>query len=476
MKQKYPLQENGSTTFLKYFIEPNFKKVVPLFLPLLKEMPSTDIRTLCDLNSKSEFKIGSEGEFFTKASGYQTTLDWMKATMLAEEDDVRFHLFYKNINIAKCPNLKYVYNDTNLDEEQFFKSFVLEGKSLNYLTNKTFNELDTQALEDGVSSESLNYDYKDKISQTIENIFNSMFSKISNIKFIKSENIENANVILYNSNHASAERVFFENDVITKTILGIKIASLIDLDNNDGRFNDLVHGLAHLFLDHPCENGFYFCNKETTQNSSDKFFALTALSGIGTYTVEEALTSVAKSALKKLDASGEQYNIQSLLPLDIAALRYSYGMPKPIAITYQLNNNEALKENFGWPIINHSLVCFSSTGNVTIDARNVEHYSLNLNYEEFSNITNSAIDYKFLLSYDTQIAKILINNAGPIALNNAFSTDIVIDPGFYDVIIHGDFYQNDIILNSYNNFSVTDKISIIDIYNFNDSIHQIIFL
>lgn len=303
-----------------------------------------------------------------------------------------------------------------------------------------------------------------------------MFAKNSNIKFIKCENTENANVIIYNSNHLSAEKVLFENGVITKTFLGIEMPSLISLNTTNGMFNDLAHGFAHLFLDHPCENGFYSCEKETIQNSSDKFFALTALSGIGTYTVWEELTNVAKSALNKLIDSGEQYHIQSLLPLDISALRHSYGMPKPIEMTYQLNNNEALEEIFGWPLINNSLVCFSSIGNITIDARDIVNYSLNLNYEEFSNITNSSIDYKFLLSYDTEIAKILINNAGAITLNNAFNTDIEVSPGFYDIVIHGDFYQNDIIFSSYDDFSAADNISTIDLYNFNDSIHRIIFL
>jgi len=132
------------------------------------------------------------------------------------------------------------------------------------------------------------------------------------------------------------------------------------------------------------------------------------------------------------------YNVQSLLPWDLAAIRYDYGMPKPMNMTYALDNTNSLNEIFAIPLVNNSLVTFSMIGDISIDATNVNDYEIDLRYDELSNITNSDINFHFTLSYDTEIAKIMINNAGSITLNNNLKTDIESLPGCYDIIINED--------------------------------------
>lgn len=125
-KQKYPLQENESNTLIKYSVEPNLTNILPFLMHLFEELPFVDIMVLCKFGTS---KIGSDNELFLKVSGYQSTLDWLRGTVLASEDDARFHLFYNIINIENCPRLKDVYQITNLRKNNFSNHLFLKVKA-----------------------------------------------------------------------------------------------------------------------------------------------------------------------------------------------------------------------------------------------------------------------------------------------------------------------------------------------------------
>lgn len=435
MKQKYQTKYN-ETTYISYSIlsPEEFKEILREFAVTYKDLyvpDSIDIYELCPY--KQVFNIKNEGEFFVKSGHYSSSEDLIIAEKTAAEDDIRFQIASNSSYLMNCNTSTGIYQLLNISSEQFYQSFVIDTMSLNSLYSSQRPDLpSTIELTNDLINKLTFDDVDTRYNQSlIDNILSKVFSANSNIIFKEVENYQNADLLLYHS-EATTEDLKYSNSNIIHLKAGLPIA---ELTNSSAIFpwNDFIHGLAHIVADHPCENGFYSCNKNTTQTNNPNIFMLTALAGIITPTLEEAKTDASRIIEMKVNA--KDYIIQSLLPWDLAALRYSYGMPEPVKMTYKLADQTQLGEVFGWPLVNNSLVTLSLVGNISIDTTNTKKYALDLRYDHLSNITNNEIDFKFLLSYDTEIAQIIINQSGSVILNKAFKTDIILLKGCYEVVV-----------------------------------------
>lgn len=105
-------------------------------------------------------------------------------------------------------------------------------------------------------------------------------------------------------------------------------------------------------------------------------------------------------------------------------------------------------------------------GSNIINAESVKFYEIDLRYDTLSNITNHNISLKFILSYDTEISEIIVNSPGDIILNPNYPTNIS--------ITNKDYSFN--LLNLERSPAYNYGPELIQIYNYNESIHDIYFV
>jgi hypothetical protein len=149
-------------------------------------------------------------------------------------------------------------------------------------------------------------------------------------------------------------------------------------------------------------------------------------------------------------------------------------MPQAKNITYKFSTSIDLENIFGYKLKDQALITLSNVGNTDIDIIDIQSYSIDLRYDHLSKIANQdqGINFSFLLSYDTEVSQIIVNKQGSIVLSDAFKTNIILQPGCYDVILHGENYQNDVIKHFEGvNTEICEQI---DVYNFNSSLHDIV--
>lgn len=468
MKQRYLMNNNGET-HINYCVDFSQNKRMELFKSFYNQnlfhikvaafVPEIDIDSICRLgDTNQEFNIRAEGEFFVKASSYSNTRELDYARELAVEDDARFKLHYNLINTTTCAELKNIFTFLNMNQQTFYQSFISDGLSISemytlqrpdlpsikQLTDKMLQNFSMEAMEG-------KYNYNATIiSDTktwIDNALKTVVGQNTNIIFKQIDDCHNASLVIVprlDFSAAASEELFYNNDtIITQTFEVV-------MPNTRAGWPETMHSFAHIFSDHPNENGFYQIDKEQLKLYQESF-------KFGTVFDHQQYFGV--------------YKAQSLLPWDIQALRYSYGIPKAQDITYNLNK---LQENFGYDLEDKALVTLSNIGQTTIDARDIANYSLDLRYEHVSNFINGNINCSFLLSYDTEVSQVILNLEGSITLSDNFKTNISLLPGCYDVMLHGNNYQNDIVKNFGNLDCVNEISQQIDVYNFDSSLHGVI--
>lgn len=460
MIQKYPKSLNG-TAVIKYYIEegkPPYKELFNNFGRY--SIPhSLEITDLC--NIEDNFKIGSEGQFFVKASSYQSNLDLAYAKQLAIEDYIRYKLFHNQLNTSICPGLFNVSSHLAQDYESFYQSFVLKTKSISELyqsQNLTSTNLEEPVFNEFVTdTETLERTYDQNtwsnIKHKIEHAFKVFFEDNSDILFVPASNQYQANLVIYPMLQQVSDQMLpndlnmFQNEEIQQMYL---IFPMPAGNNTSLQVNDYVHGLAHIFLDHPCEN-YYPCPKGSVQAKTQGIEYLSIMSQMATL-------DISKPEFKSVQV------IQSLLPWDLAALRHGYGMPEPKNVTYILNDVDNFKENFAAVPYEDTLVAFSSIGHNIIDAQSVKSYSIDLRYDELSSVAAQLFSLNFLLSYDTKIDEVIFDGPGIINLNENFPAIINIKSG--EVIIH-EGASSQCVEYTYG------VVELIEIYNYHEAIHHL---
>jgi hypothetical protein len=460
MKKSYQDQHN-----IKYCISANHQQFATSELANMlstnqvrKFIPELNIDELCGLEYNREFNVRAEGEFFIKSANYDGTLALKNAINLAIEDDIRFQLYYNHTTIENCPRLEETLNFLKLDQQQFYNSFIYNGISINELYTQQRPDLDTpEHLKEKLIAKQLKAtnngkfsNIKPEVSSWVENKLQAIISQNANVKLEKTNDCVNSDIVIWpglDKSSKGGETTVYKDNIITKNILSVPIP-MNELANDWRIWNEFLHGIAHFSLDHPCEDGFYGCNAKDLKQEIKNFDLLTVMSG------------------------NNPLHLQSLLPWDIAALRHIYGMPEAKDATYKLSSSSSLENAFGYEIKDTALITFSSTGNNSIDASDIAEYAIDLNYDHLSNITNSDINFSFLLSYDTEISQVILNKAGSLDLNNNFKTNIILLPGCYDIVLHNDHYQNNDIININQNCK-DEELEQIDIYNFNPSQHEL---
>ncbi|MGB4192211.1 MAG: hypothetical protein WBJ81_06710 [Rickettsiales bacterium] len=292
------------------------------------------------------------------------------------------------------------------------------------------------------------------VSNMLDYSFKTFFEKNSNIIFSKVNNAHKANLAIIpykgeNIDSFVADIKVFQEEEIQKMFLFLPI---FNESKDPTSINDYAHGLAHIFLDHPCKN-YYPCAKGSVQARTPNIEYLTIMS-------QKTTIDISNSTINP-----DTQIIQSLLPWDIAAIRNGYGMPIPQDTTYYLNDLNNLKEIFSVDLYNNTLITLSSVGYNIINAESVKFYAIDLRYDTLSNITNHNISLKFILSYDTEISEIIVNSPGSIILNPNYPTNIS--------ITNKDYSFN--LLDSEQCPEYNYGSELIQIYNYNESIHDIYF-
>lgn len=459
MIQKYPKSSNG-TTVIKYYINEGQFPLKKLFDIVGKySLPqSLQIEDLCYI--EDNFKIQSEGQFFVKASSYQSHVDLSYAKQLAVEDDIRYKLFHNQLNTSICPALLKVSSLLAQDYGSFYQSFVHQTKSLSELyksQNLLNTSLEELAFKDFlISAEQFDYKYDQEtwsnIKHRIEYAFKVFFEHNSNIMFFPTTTQDQANLVIYPILQENPEPILpadlmmFQNQEIQQMNL---IFPIPFVNNTAMQINDFVHGLAHIFLDHPCEN-YYSCNKGSVQLKTPGIEFLSIMSQMATL-------DISKPEIKTVQV------IQSLLPWDIAALRHSYGIPEAKNTTYILNDVDNFRKNFAADPYKDTLVAFSSIGHNIIDAQSAITYTIDLRYDQLSSAVTTLFSLNFLLSYDTEIAEIFVNGSGIINLNDQFSTIINIKNSDY---ILQEVVPTECVENTYG-------VELVQIYNYQEGIHHL---
>lgn len=458
MKEKYEREPNG-TTIIKFFVNNDASTIIKLTEALTKNaLPEYfELYNYCSV--EDHFRAESEGQFFVKSSSYKNTQELTQAKEMASQDNARFHLFHNTLNTSSCPKLYEYAANLNMSYSNFYNAFVIEGRSIKELIESQppllslFDNIQNETLSSFIQAIDSEMIPTQDLNATSFNLLRSLqvfFEQNANIVFSPTEDYNNANLIINpQQNSSAAELKLFSNNKIEKMLL---FAPIFDEKSTTALVNDYTHGLAHIFLDHNCEN-YYACNREYVQTQTPNLKYLSIMSQLQT-------NSVFKTSI-----FSEFQPIQSLLPWDIAALRHSYGMPKPENVTYSLNNQQVLDNTFATKLLNNSLVCFSSIGYNTIDVGKVKSYEIDLNYDHLSNITNQNISFQFVLSYDTKFSKIILETPGKIILNKHEPANIFIDSTEVNVCtsLNADFSCE----------NLGKDIELIQIGNFNETIHNI---
>ena len=470
MNNGYLNKNDNGQTVVRHYLAFNLKqdidlaKHIHLHTPIASYnlFPALDIFGLCNLSGKSGFGVDIEEQFFVKSSHSKSQGELLEVRKLAIEDDIRYILHHNLSNTTDCTALKESFAFLNLTTSSFYQKFIYETASLSELleqqrsdlngaqtSEKLFNTLEQESSFENTlaelrewgpdSSEKVDNFIKDTASVTATDASNlvddilRVMSDNSNIKFERVENYYQAEMAISPSiapNAAASEYLSYEGDEIILNSLS-SIAPLGTLANSSFAWGEFIHGMAHGFLDHPCENGFYACNKKEITAHNEPLTLRTALA-------EGGWTS-------NLDPS-INYNMQSFLPWDWAAIRYKYGMPAPKDVIYELNSDSALKSVFGYNLLNQALVSFPNVGHSTINAHDLKGYSIDLRYDHPSEVSNTDIKFAFVLSYDTEISKIMLNKGGSITLSDKFDTDLILSHGNYKVILHDSTSQHDNVL------------------------------
>jgi hypothetical protein len=190
-----------------------------------------------------------------------------------------------------------------------------------------------------------------------------------------------------------------------------------------------MHAFSHIYSDHYNENGLHYTDKAKLEIYRQSFPLGSCLDSENLYFLNT------------------RYIPQSLLPHDIEVLNHEYS-PKAKNITFELNN---LTKHFGYELVNNGIITLANIGNTKIDTSNIKNYSIDLRPEHISNITSSyGTNYSFLLSYRTKISQIKLDQMGSITLSDSFRTNITLSPGCYNINLHSNFYQSDMIINREN--------------------------
>lgn len=464
---KHPIQ-NNSQNVINYCVLTKKEQHIDLFSIVNKNLfnniidlvPQLNIDKFCDFKYNRVFNVRAEGEFFVKTSAYKSSLELKNARNLAIEDDIRFQL-NNGTNAETCPELQSIFEFLNISEKEFLHAFVTEGKGLKdiYTREKPTlpnleqlkNQQITKIIEliEGMPEEEYDPSTTTDINNFIDNAFQNLSNDIA-VKFERVENCNDATIAIQpgiNENSTGGESLYYTDNMITLNLLSTPVP-IGALHNSQKHWSEFFHSMTHNSLDHPCEDGFYSCNQNKLEKEHGDSALLSALSG------------------------NNKYMVQSFLPWDLAAMRYSYGMPQAKNITYKFSSSIDLENIFGYKLNDQALITLSNVGNTEIDISDVKSYAIDLRYDHRSNITTQDINSSFLLSYDTEVSQIIVNKQGSIALSDSFKTDIILQPGCYDVILHGENYQNDII----KHFDGVNKeiCEQIDVYNYNSSLHGIV--
>jgi hypothetical protein len=468
MMQRHPTQNNGVTN-IRYCIASKenqlfaHKEEMNKILYLLEKYNNKAFHyhTIPEMNMYNyiyniEFNL-IEGESTTRASSYNNALELGYGQRLAEEDDFRFQLHYKLLNAPSSLELQKGLDFLNLTKTEFYQLFVTEGKGLGEIYESRRPDLPsleqlgqrliTQVLQEEIEDHLDYLHYSSELVEWIDIILTTNIAKNSNIDFERTEDCNSTALIitLTQSVEGGGMVLYEEKNKIIQIEVKLNQALLKGED-----WPLLLHDISHSVIDHPCENGFYACKKEKI---------------VADFNPPSVLVH------QYVDDTSFHQNAQTFLPWDIAALRYSYGMPEARNITYELSSSSGLKKALGYPIKNNAVVTLSNVGDTVINICDVKSYALDLRYDHRSSVNNHDIDFEFFLSYDTEISQIKINNDGSIILSENFKTSIILQHGCYDVILHGDNYQSDLIKH-FDNFD-TEICNHIDVYNYNSSLHEI---
>ena len=470
MKQRYKIDSDGKTTTIPYCIQEKHHAELVFGIEYYRTessflhfsmTPEININEICNLNKNDPLEVRSEGQFFVKTSSYNNKIELNNARQLAIEDDIRFKLISNTLNATSCPEIEDSFSFMNLIQTEFLQKFILESQNiydiyLEQITDipttdsllETALSISVEAVE-AIEGKDNNVISFAEASQWIDKMLEMAISKNTNVKFTKLNDCSDASLIMtpnLSPTGAAGEELFYSKNQIIKLFNSFPVAV-----NNTG-WSEGLHGVIHSFIDHPCENGFYSCNKKEIL---DKGYIPSILS-------------------QQYGVVDDTNNFQSLLPWDLAALRYSYGTPETANnIYYNLSSALGLKEAFGYVIGDKSIVTLSSVGNIILDIKNVNNYALDLHYDHKSYVTNSDIEMSFYISYDTSISEILVNNSGSITLNDEFQTNIMIYNQCYTLVSNGDGYQNDVIIQSISDDCTSQSAIEIDLYNFDSSLHSL---
>lgn len=461
MKQKYKKELNG-TTIIKYYLDFNFKTQNEVFLELTSftKTPSfLNFDAFCTI--ENNFQIQYEGQFFVKASSYQNNQDLIYARQLAIEDNLRYQLFHNKLNESSCSNIHNITTLLSTDYPNFYQSFVLDSENIIDLyksrnKNTNLEEIAFKDFQEGIKHlRPINSEEISTVSNMLDYSFKTFFEKNSNIIFSAVDNDYEANLVIIpykgnDTNSLAADLKVFQGEELQKMFL---LFPIFNGSKDPTSINDYAHGLAHIFLDHPCEN-YYPCGKGSVQARTPNIEYLTIMSQKTTIDISN------------FTINPDTQIIQSLLPWDLAALRNGYGMPTPQNTTYYFNNINNLKEIFSVDLYNNTLITLSSVGYNIINAESVKFYEIDLRYNTLSHITNHNISLKFILSYDTEISEIIVNSPGDIILNPNYPTNISITNKAY----------NFNLLDSEQCPAYNYGLGLIQIYNYNESIHDIYFV
>lgn len=459
---RHPIQNNGQDS-INYCVLTKKKQYIDL-IPVLSEyisigdlVPQLDLDKLCEFSYNRVFNVRAEGEFFVKTSAYKSSLELKNARRLAIEDDIRFQLS-KDTNVKNCPELQDVFDFLNLSEREFVQAFVTEGMSLNdiYTREKPMlsnleqlkNQLITRMIE-SLEEEEYDSTIATEINDFVDNAFQNLSNDIA-IKFERVENCNDGSIAIspgIDEMSVGGESLYYTDNIIMLNLLHTPMPIGI-LHNSKRQWKEFFHGMTHGFLDHPCEDGFYSCNEDELKKEHGDLALLSEMS------------------------RSNKYMVQSFLPWDLSAMRYSYGMPEAKNVTYKFSTSVDLENIFGYKLNDQALITLSNIGNTEMDIRDVKSYAIDLRYDHLSNITNQDINFSFLLSYDTEISQIMVNKQGEIVLSDAFKTDIILQPGCYDVALHSHNYQNEIIKH-FDSFDA-ENCEQIEVYNYDLSLHEIV--
>ncbi len=460
MKERHERMPNG-TTIIKFLIA-NDASILqePLKKIGIDTLPKYfNLNTYCEIADPLELEF--EGTFFVKSSSYKNSKELYLAEDLALQDNARFHLYHNKVNPTLCPKLYEYAAHLNMSYSSFYNSFVTEGKTIqelvkaNPVLSLAFNNAINSDLDELIQNMNDIYTINEpeQFSTLLVKSFKVFFEQNANILFYPANNYTEANLIMFpslNNESNAAELKLFSNNKIEQIFLFLHPTHA---NSSTLAINDFIHGLAHIFLDHICEN-YYPCNKAKMQTQTSNLQYLSIMSQLSTPSIINASKQV------------EFQLIQSLLPWDLAALRLAYGMPsQPINTTYSLNSDKALEEIFATKLLNNSLLCFSATGHSTIDTGHVKSYEIDLRFDHLSNVTNQEISFQFLLSYDTKISSIFLYTPGKVILNESVPVNI---------FIHST--EVNICTSLTTNFTCENneqELAFIGIGNFNDTIHNI---